>query len=597
MKKSFTCLFAIVLLASSLSSCKPAKSLPDNEVIDLVFENLLAPTIAVKGQTKHATLHGNETSDPFAIKGDYATAVINDEYCFLRRDFYKYEGEFSTYRYDRGEDGELVVYQLSPLTNNVETISVVNGLTGEAANYDEFFGNPFIEESKDSFVVKDSHTLVTKSDEFVWINYNCLLDTLFFTESVRGSLMGIEIKFDDNYSPTKIFIEFGETTTSGNNTTTTKVTFEGEFLDPSTIDVTPIPTPRPAQAGQEKLQAIFDSLHNLNYTVEQHVAYTGGQDYTIKTFINPDVYYYAFSGDYSQIEKGIFGKGAIETSAGIVSFIKTSEGYEYTNLPQTIRTVEDVFAQYWTYSAMAFDVNEDGSYTLGTNDGFATYLWTYLLTDGTISGPVSPANIRITIDEANNTLTYVYGTASCQVTGVVKNIGSTVAPIDLSNAKPYVGPTSWEEWYHLDENWHQTMFESLTVLTNNQPDIIPFLDTPYDYDRAINTSGKIIDVNPIVETIEKVQYFKTTYEFDTIDELRDARDNVVAQLEAGPFTYDESDKLYKLHDDNLNLTIEIKTVKDYVTFFGDQMFNYGLVVDVRNLDYTSGNSDTTTVVS
>ncbi len=600
MKKSFTSLFAIALLAASFSSCKPANNVPVEQVIDSVFEKLLASTIAVKGQTKQATLHGNETSDPFAIKGDYATAVIGDGYCFLRRDFYKYKGEFSTYRYDRGENGELVIYQLNPLTNEVDTIEMTNASTGKTANYDEFFGNPFLEESKDCFELKDSNTLVTKADEYVWINYNCMLDTLFFTESVKSPLMNIEIKFDGNYNPTKLLVEFGETTTSGNNSTTTKTIFEGEFLDPSTVEVEPIPTPRPAQAGQEKLQAMFDSLKACDYTVEQRVTHGNGEgDYTIKTYITPGMYFYEFFGEWNErTSKGILGRGEVETPSGIVPFTKTATGYEYTNLPQTIRTVEDRFGPYWSYSARSFDVNPDGTYTLGDGKGFNELLWLNLLTDGTISGPVSPANIRITVDEVNNTLTYVYGSeGGTLVTGIVNHIGSTVVPVDLTNAEAFVAPTTWEEWYHTNESWHDTMFETIKVMTNNNPDIIPFIYTPYDYDRSMNTSGKITQIEPyIIETIERVQYFKTVYEFDTIDELRAARDNVVAQLEAGPFTFDETDNLYKLHNETLNLTIEIKTVQNYVTFFGDQVFNFGLVVDVRNLDYQSGNSDTTSII-
>ena len=235
------------------------------------------------------------------------------------------------------------------------------------------------------------------------------------------------------------------------------------------------------------------------------------------------------------------------------------------------------------------DVHEDGSYTLAQVDGFAAYLWTNLMTDGTISGPAMPNNIRFTIDEAAGTLSYTYSDEEgiATVSSVVKAIGSTTLPIDLTDAKPFTYSTTWEAWYHEDENWHKDTYNALNILTNNHPEMIPYIYSPYEFERSVSTEGdyEFIDEPPfIIETITSVNYFKSVYQYDSCEEVVNAFTDATEQARAGSFTFDPVNEIYTYEDDDIKLSMEIYIVKDFVGALADEKFNYGLVVDVKNLN-------------
>ena len=203
-----------------------------------------------------------------------------------------------------------------------------------------------------------------------------------------------------------------------------------------------------------------------------------------------------------------------------------------------------------------------------------------------------PTNIRFTIDDAAGTLSYTYGDEEgiATVQGTVKAIGTTTLPVNLEGATPFTYATTWEDWYHEDENWNGRTYESINILTNNRPEMIPYIYSPYNYERSINTEGdtEFIDEPPfIIETITSVQYVRSVYQFDSCDEVVAAYNNAKAQAAASVFTFDPVTDMYSFKDEDVNLTMEIYIVKDWVGAISDEVFNYGLVVHVKNLDFTS----------
>ena len=596
MKKRLIGLLAVSLLAAtSLAACnKDAKAGGNSNAAESVFANIASSTLAVRGDRKYFSQYGDQ--DPWENTNDTITAVLSNDYYYFGRSWPGLE-EMSGTRYDRGPNNEILIFFLDPLTNEVMANVVLDAASRQPIAFDDAFGNPFRQSLANNFRVKKGEKNKLEIIDPSTLNYNYLFNTVYGGQANNNPLLAFEIGFDKNYNPTSLYIEFGRIQDFDGTMYISKDIYDGEFIDASTVTIPDVPAPRSHQSGQEKLQRMFDYLKNMNYTVEESVVIDYSpygedyrQEYTIKTYLNPDAYYYEFTGDWYEIEsKGILGRGEIETDRGLVSYQKTADGFEITNLPKPMRTVKKIFGDFWTYSARSFDVQEDGTFTLAKVDGFETLLWSNLITDGTISGPASPTNIRFTVDEVNRTLAYTYsdeeGIAS--VSGLVKAVGTTTLPIDLSAAKPFTYADSWEAWYHEDENWNRNMWENLNMLTNNNPDMIPYIYSPYNYERSINTEGdvEIIDEPPfIIETVTAVTYYKSVYQFDTCDEVVAAYSDAVTQARASVFTFDPVKGIYEYADDDINLSMEIYIVKDYVGAISDEIFNYGLVVHVKNLN-------------
>ena len=546
MKKSLIGLLATTLLATSLAACNKNAS-NSNDIVGSVFNKLATSTLAVRGDRIYFSQYGED--EPYQSVNDTITSVLEEDYYFFGRSWPGFD-ETSYTRYDRGPGNEALIVFLDPLSNELMANVVVDLATQTPVSFDDAFANPFKKSLAGSFRVKKGAKNVLEITDASALNYAYLFNTVFGGQTYRNPLLALEIGYDKNYNPTSLYIEFGRIQDLDGTFLVNKDIFDGAFIDSSTVNIPPVPTPRQGQPGQEKLQTMFDSLKNMNYTVEEHVLidYTPygedfQQDYTIKTYLNPDGYYYEFSGDWGEYEQGTLGRGEVETPRGLLSYKKTADGFEITNLPKPMRTVKQKFGNFWTYSARSFDVHEDGSYTLAQVDGFAAYLWTNLMTDGTISGPAMPNNIRFTIDEAAGTLSYTYSDEEgiATVSSVVKAIGSTTLPIDLTDAKPFTYSTTWEAWYHEDENWHKDTYNALNILTNNHPEMIPYIYSPYEFERSVSTEGdyEFIDEPPfIIETITSVNYFKSVYQYDSCEEVVNAFADATEQARAGSFTFD-----------------------------------------------------------
>ncbi|MBO6279980.1 MAG: hypothetical protein J6M95_00160 [Bacilli bacterium] len=595
MKKKFLSLAVISLFSLVLGACSSAASSPsgsgeggggsDDKVVADVFANLAKSPLSLTAQRTLTMQYGED--EPYVQDNGVLTVLLSQNYFFKSQEMW---GGVVTARYDRATDGSVVIYQLNPLTNAVDSIPVTDYATRQPVPFDAAFGNPFNNAFASGFMNDSENNRLLLLDP-AGLNANYFFNVVMGGEQIGYPLMDFEIGYDENYKPTNIYVMFGQET----EWNTTYYEFDGEFIDASEVNVNPVPTPRAVQPGQDKLKSFFDRLHNMNYTVDWNCHMELGEDYgyeepyiedsSLTTYLTPTGYYHDIVGTVN----GRTSQGEIETPEGLVSFEKTDTGYVATKTPRQIRTVENVFGNFWTYSPQSFDVNEDGSFTLANIEGFANYLWLNLITDGTIYGPTSPTNIKITLDEVNDTLTYVYGNDDGSITcrGVVKNIGTTVLPLSISDIAPCTPITTWQGWYEANQRWAQNTMDALNLLTGNHPEAIPYLYTPYDYERSMNTKGEsefVMEPYPhIEETLEDVQFIKTTHQFDTCNEAVKAFNDAIKQAdEGGFFTYDAQKDVYVYKTETIHLTMKIYIVKDFVGVIADEIFNYGVVVDVRN---------------
>ena len=583
----------------------------DSDIINSVMANISIDSFATSGAMKYWMRYEMEGEEPIENENvnRLITSVYNGTNTFIKLGS-PYDTATSDTRYDAGPDNEILIFQLNPLSNEVEALFVQDYATGLPVPYTEAFGFPINKKlAPYSFTVNENKLVLEDPSA---INFNYLYNVCFGGQTMRNQLMTFEIGFDKDYKPTTLYIEFG----MENEYMISKDIYDGVFIDPASVEVDPLPRVRAAQPGQEKLQAYFNSLQEMNYTVEvTYVTKYPDEDYfylhddepiappisddegdegseeppvIITTYVTPSGYYHDCQNWYNGSD------GAIETDAGLIEFKKDkiSGVFNATATAKQIRTVEDKFGDFWKYSARSFNVTEDGKYVIANEKGFEKYLWTNLTTEATVYGPTIPFGITFTIDEDNNQLIYEYGDDYTSVRGVVKNIGTTVLPVSISEVNPFTPATNWNEWYNQDTNWNQHTYDILNVLTENNPDIIPYIYTPYDFERLAYSEGDsefVMEPYPhIVETIEQVRNFTTAYQCDTCDEAVRAYNETLSQIEnANAFKYDRQKDCYRYVTETLDLTMRVYIDKDFVGQIADEKFNFALIIDVVNNNFKS----------
>ncbi len=624
MKRKFFTLLAASLFTVSLGGCnqnsgtvEPPKPPTSAEVVANVFSHFSRNSLGLRGTMTSKSVYGQGEEMQEYDNGSFAIeAALGDGFYYEKRTYdYGEEGvEYIYNRYDRAPNGAAAVYQLNPFTNEVDTI-YLDGGGGYMIAYDEVFGNPFNKMSMDGFgAVIDG--CVSLRDGSV-INANYLFNVIFAGRQYNSPLTRFDISYDEEYNPLKLYIEF-ETVTEYYSLSDC---YEASFVNPSTIDVEPIPEARPAQTGQDALQTMFDSLQDLNYTVEfesivdqydyQLDEETGEMietkigevESTVKTYITPEGYFFEFGGELKEREESLHNgqfadHGEFETDKGFVEFQRDTDGSLHsTNLPKPIRNVESKFGGFWQYSARSFDVQQDGSFTLADVKGFELYLRSGLMTDGVVWSPAFVQNLKLELRNNGTELYYEYHDEQAVCKATIKNIGSTVLPVDTTAVTPFTAPTTWAEWAE-GSDWNTRQLNALNIMTNNHPEAIPFIYTPYDYERSYDTDGEtdviFLDEPPyvqIVETITAVKYHRSIYQCDTCEEAVNAYNSAVAQATGGGFfTLDVTkDAYYHLEGDGegaINLELKISIVQNYQTQLSDEgVFKYAVEVYVRNLNY------------
>ncbi len=629
MKRKFFALLASSVLALSLGACtnnggstpEPPAPPTSDEVVSNVFSHLAGNTLSLVGSLNSKMIFGTGEDAEEWDNGTYELeTVLGNGFYFSRmsRDYGEPFGiESSTSRYDQGQYGEAIIYQLSPFTNTVVSNYVQDyygrliaapEIVGQQVPFSMMFQNPFRRAASCfTAVIDDCISLTDPTD----LDATFLFNVVFAGNVINSPLAQFDIGYDENYNPTTLDIVFREDTPYNSSIDT----YSGRFVAASEIDVDPVPTPRQAQPGQEALQAIFDSLQAMNYTVEFECSVdlvdydeetgeptvVGTQDSTVKTYLTPTGYFYEFGGSLKEFEEaahtGQFADhGEFETSRGLIEVQRNSDGSLFeTRGARPIRTVEQKFADFWKYSAAAFDVQSDGSFTLANETGFDAYLRQNMMTDGTVYSPAFVQNLKLEIRDGN--LYYEYHDEQARCSATIKNVGTTVLPIDPSLAAPFNAPTSWAEYAAISE-WNAKQVETIDFMTGGHPEAIPFIYTPYDYERSANTDSDVeiieIDEPPYIiwnETLKAVINYKSVHQFDTCDEAVKAYNLAYQQATGdGYFTLDVTkDTFYHVEGEGegkINLAMKIYILKDYSTQLSDEgVFKYAVVVDVQNMDY------------
>lgn len=368
-------------------------------------------------------------------------------------------------RIDRDNNGNPVIYQLDPFTNEV----VATSWTGDdTLKFSNFFSNPFID--PDDFDVVDSQLVLKEENNFNFETFGYIL-----TLGNRATkLRTFTIDFDKKNNPTDFYAEFVDDTNA-------EFGFEmyykycGHFIDPTTVDVSPIPTPVPAQNGQDLLEAKFAQLRNLNYTATT-VIYDGNtkvSDVTVK--INPNHAYFDFENinpEYSYMN--FSDKGYFQNENGL-NYYKLKEGVPTaTSRPNTNVTYNDLLNNVWKVSGYVFNVNNDGTYTLPDYE-YAVQVHYYLGTESLYVGGLSVDKGSFNVTLTNDGLSYTYTTdAQYKVETRITAIGETTIPVDLTNFVEYSPSTNVYEWA-MNQNIPEFDFV-VNDITGNHPELIPFYE-------------------------------------------------------------------------------------------------------------------------
>ncbi len=583
MSKRFLSLTTMALLSLTLAACNnaPGEAGPaGSDIIKSVMESITGDTIAARGALKYSSLmKTEENATPQESTNSIMTSVLTPNYVYMGRGSV-HDDSVSGTRYDRGSGGEAVVYQLNPLNNTVEQVTVYDRSTGQAIPFDGAFANPF-NKNLAPYCFEAGNEKISLVDTAA-VNFAYLFNLFYGGKSLNSNyqLSAFDIGFDKDYKATSLYIEF----TMENDYVIQKDIYDGAFIDASTVAVNPVPTPRAEQAGQEKLGAMFEALRAMNYTAE--VEYTTAQgNFTFVTYVTPSAYYIDTNGHSSRKSKGAF-----ETAEGLVEFESDGTNLKATSLPKQIRTVDKFFENYWSYSPQSFDVDAtDGSFTVANEPGFTTYLFQYLTTESLIHAPISPENIRLSVDETANTLSYEYSSGTTSISGVVKNIGTTSLPITMSDIVEFIPATNWTDWVNENTRARGKTLEFLTVLTDDHIEAVPFVYSQYDFHNSVTSQGPItinMTTFQFTEEIKEVKNFTTAYQYDTCNEAVAAYSAVIEKVNNdGYFTYDEAKDIFTYRTENVNLTMEIYIIKDFLGAIADEVYNYALMVDVQNIDY------------
>ena len=237
MKRKFFALLASSALALTLGACtnnggstpEPPAPPTSDEVVSNVFSHFSRNSLALKGAMNSKSVYGTGEEAQEYDNGSFAIeSVLGNGFYYEKRTYSYNDGtvEYIYNRYDKAPNGAAAVYQLNPFTNVVDTVYLDNG-AGYMIAYDEVFGNPFNKLSMDGFsaVIDGCVSLVDGNS----LNANYLFNVIFAGRQYNSPLTRFDISYDENYNPTKLYIEF-ETVTEYYSLTDH---YEASFVDPS----------------------------------------------------------------------------------------------------------------------------------------------------------------------------------------------------------------------------------------------------------------------------------------------------------------------------------------------------------------------------
>lgn len=191
-------------------------------------------------------------------------------------------------------------------------------------------------------------------------------------------------------------------------------------------------------------------------------------------------------------------------------------------------------------------------------------------------------SLKLTVDAANNTLTYTY---SCSdgyenYCTVISNIGSTSLPFTSDDVVKYVPLNNWSE-YCAASTWNADWGKKLDFITNGHKDDVPFIDSPYNYQRSVQGESDY-DFDTWEEVIISVHNLSMVWECDTTSEMVDYAADIYAQLDAADgYTYDKYSDTYYYEANDSYFSLKISLSNGFMSM--DGLFNRAIMMDIVNL--------------
>lgn len=565
---------SVEISSSSTSSSIVEPLTPEELIVKQVINNLATDPLAVTGALHYVNSYipdlnypDNKVVQSDSLKGQYVVA-FTDEYYYLKE---TNDNGYETFlRYDHDEEGYTICKVLNPVTNEREDRFVLNYIR-QKMKFNENFSNLFKENDAYKAFELRGQQIVNKplgeSDKSPYFDF------AEFYARITGSattfpLNRMIITLNDHNEPTNLSVQFWDVGTF----TTKEYIYDGTFISESEAGVPPIPTVHEHKSEHEPLQEMFNNLHNnMNYTLNYHID-EGYRVTSFKVYVNKDAYYI----DYGDENDNSLSKGAyVEEGKGLIDFVKTDTGHKAKGLPKTIRTVEEIFYPYWCYKAEMFSLLDDGYYLLSNEIGVYDNIPSILVPDslGFYCSYINGNSFKIKIDNGN--LLYQYDSTSVHVSVTVDHINNTSLPFTIDSIEPYIPATTFEGFIlKLNPMVQAEYWTRIGLLTNQNVNILPYVDTPYSHQGKIDCFGSY-ETGQLTYTSNA----NIVFDFETIEELISVTDQYIEILSNNPdyeYNYDNDSFIY--NHDGVNIEITFKHVQN--TGYAP----YGLEYNIANLN-------------
>lgn len=455
-----------MLLATTVVGC--AK---DNRTIQEKVLGNIGDTLAITGEytmgqkiSMQDPVSGETKVEDMSMGSSTYTTYLCPDFIQIAQDIetedYHYE-----LRIDKDDKGLPVIYQLDPFKNEV----VATSWTGdETTKFQDVFTNPFV--NPDNFDVEDNTLVLKEESDF---DFESLSYVLTLGNSAT-KLKTFTIDFTGKNKPYSFYAEFVDDRNSQFGFET-YFKYSGTFIEPKSVNVSPVPTAVAQQAGQDLLEAKFASLRNLNYTATTTI-YEGETKVTDAIVrVNPSHIYFEYANvnpEYSDMN--LVNRGYFQDENG-VNYYKLKEGVPTaTSQPNTKVTYTDLVGNCWKISGYVFNVNKDGSYSLPDYE-FSAPVNYYLGTESLFVGglQVDKGSFSVTLTDSGLNYTYT-SDARYKVVTSVSNVGSTTIPVDLDQFVEYAPATNILEWG--ERQMVPQLDFVVNDITDNHSELIPFYE-------------------------------------------------------------------------------------------------------------------------
>lgn len=604
--------------STSESGCEPDVSSVNAAKIKQAFREI-SGEVAFMGTYQETSVYDQgEGVDPYVEEGPvfYVASVFGGDYFFFEEVVPEWEyGSGARIDLDPNT-GYACQYSLDPRTNEL----VANYLTDGIMYYpfDGLFGNPFLR-AESLFGIEDGDIVLVDAEGFNDIYLWNILRGLNYYQFT--SIDSLKIGMDGAGTPTTLSIEFSAETEWSSVTGV----YSGTFTSASSIiDCPEKVAPREGE-GYEELDEAFAALADYNYTVTLEVHDDGDpsaeeygeepeeKDYKVVSYVTPDGYFYDYQDGFNYPDNG-----AYRTEDGFVPFEDTADYaadpqaaavYAEKGLPMAIRGTRTEFEAFWKYSSVMFDKVE-GKYVLSGELGLHENVQKMLVPDANVFGMPSPDYGTVAIELTNDGLIYTFlsSQGTLHIKGTVSNVGTTALPLDTADIIGYDVATKWSEWVYrrtftvmgMDGQpettyWSQGTIDAFQCVTHDNMDIIPFVESPYNYCINIDTEddteivwidlGEGVQIPQIKSTVVHLNVWDGHFEFDTAEEVANAYENCLELLKStNGYTYDRESDLWIYESGEVHFSVELEINHNYRPTNGEKDFIYGLELVVMDLN-------------